>query len=215
MASDATADDSRSTGGDTGPTGARGLAAMRALAHPTRVSIVRLLEQHPALTATECGNSLGLSAKTCSYHLQTLAAAGVVAELPGAGRNRPWQLVGTTAAAAVPAADPLRRVREQKLAARARREHGVLGHAVDAVTRATVDPAWSEASTVYDRVAHMSPDELHAWGEDVERLTRRHLRRSAQSGELGDGVVRHPVHLLFYGFPEAAAEPSESIGSAG
>ena len=41
-----------------------GLASMRALAHPTRVAIVKLLEAHPALTATECGNALGFSAKT-------------------------------------------------------------------------------------------------------------------------------------------------------
>ena len=82
----------------------------------------------------------------------------------------------------------------------------MLGHAVDAVAGAAGDPIWSEAATVYDRAVQMSPDELRAWGEDVERLTRRHLRRAATSTELGDDVDRHPVHLLFYGFPEAAAE---------
>jgi DNA-binding transcriptional ArsR family regulator len=198
-----------------------GLASMRALAHPTRVAIVKLLEAHPALTATECGNALGFSAKTCSYHLQTLASAGLVTELPGAGRNRPWRLTRAPATTTAPTtADPLRRARERRLAARSRRESDVLGHAVDAVAGAAVDPIWSEAATVYDRAVRMSPDELRAWGEDVERLTRRHLRRAANSAELGDNVHRHPVHLLFYGFPEAAlaesagglAAPAESAG---
>jgi DNA-binding transcriptional ArsR family regulator len=192
-----------------------GLASMRALAHPTRVAIVKLLEAHPALTATECGNALGLSAKTCSYHLQTLASAGLVTELPGAGRNRPWRLTRAPATTTAPTtADPLRRARERKLAARSRRESDVLGHAVDAVAGAAGDPIWSEAATVYDRAVRMSPDELRAWGEDVERLTRRHLRRAANSAELGDNVHRHPVHLLFYGFPEAASAASAAVPTA-
>ena len=176
------------------------LPAMRALAHPTRVAIVELLGKHAALTATECGNTLGLSAKACSYHLQTLAAAGLVSEVPGAGRNRPWRLVN---GARGPADDDgLRHVRDTKLAARTRLETDVLGHAVDALACASTDPEWSDAATVYARVASMSAAELKAWGEDVERLTRRHLRRIAQSGEAGDGVARHPVHLMFYGFPD-------------
>ena len=182
--------------------GTANLAAMRALAHPTRVAIVKLLGEHPALTATECGNTLSLSAKTCSYHLQTLAGAGLVAELPGAGRNRPWRLVNGASVATPTTINPLRHTRDKKLAARVRRETGVLSHAVDALTHAALDSAWSGASTVYDRPALMSPDELAAWGEDVERLTRRHLRRVAQSGELGDAITRQPVRLLFYGFPE-------------
>jgi predicted ArsR family transcriptional regulator len=178
------------------------LAEMRALAHPTRVAIVGLLRQHAALTATQCANTLGLSAKTCSYHLQTLAAAGVVTELAAGGRNRPWKLVG---ARADTEADPLRQAREKTRAARVRRDEAILGHAVEAVAHAAADPEWSAAATVYTRVATMSAGELQAWGEDVERLTRRHVRRAAQSTEVGEDGDRLAVQLMFYGFPADAS----------
>jgi DNA-binding transcriptional ArsR family regulator len=177
------------------------LAAMRALAHPTRVAIVRLLRQHAALTATQCANTLGLSAKTCSYHLQTLASAGVVVEVVAAGRNRPWRLADGSGDAT---ADPLRQARETTRQARVRRDESVLGHAIETVTRLAGDAHWAQAATVYTRVASMSAEELTAWGEDVERLTRRHVRRAAQSAEVGENVTRSPVRLMFYGFPTTA-----------
>ncbi len=176
---------------------------MRALAHPTRVAIIDLLGKHGALTATECGNALGLSAKTCSYHLQNLAAAGLVIEEQGAGRNRPWRLAGSPPVADTP--NPLRWARDRKLEARSRRETDILGHAVSALAAAGGDPAWSDATVVHDRVAVLSAAELRAWGEDVERVTSRHLRRAAQSIELGEDTARYPVRLLFYGFPERSA----------
>lgn len=158
------------------------------------------------MTATQCGNTLGLSAKTCSYHLQTLAAAGLVREVAAGGRNRPWTLTGRDATTtAEPTADPLRLASDKTRAARVRRDETVLGHAVDAVTRAAQDPAWSMAATVYTRIATMNADEVRAWGEDVERLTRRHVRRAAQSAEMGDDAGRGPVRLMFYGFPTGRA----------
>jgi predicted ArsR family transcriptional regulator len=178
------------------------LAEMRALAHPTRVAIVGLLRQHAALTATQCANALGLSAKTCSYHLQTLAAAGLVTEQAAGGRNRPWKLAGDSADTD---ADPLRQAREKTRAARVRRDEAILGHAVEAVTHVADDPEWSPAATVYTRVTSMSAKELQAWGEDVERLTRRHVRRAAQATEIGEDAERVPVQLMFYGFPTDAS----------
>src|SRR5690242_10331150 len=79
-------------------------SALRATAHPTRLEILRLLGEHPALTATQCANLLGLSPKTCSYHLQTLAAAGWVEEMDAPGRLRPWRLSETAPTTVGPAA---------------------------------------------------------------------------------------------------------------
>jgi DNA-binding transcriptional ArsR family regulator len=182
------------------------LAGMRALAHPTRVAIVSLLRQHRALTATECANSLGLSPKTCSYHLQTLAGAGLVVEQRAAGRNRPWSLVENGADGPP---DPLRQARANARAARMRRDEAVLGHAVETITRLAHSEQWSGAATVYTRFASMSDEELTAWGQDVDRLTRRHVRRAAQSAEMqdsefGEKVHRTQVQLMFYGFPTQA-----------
>jgi DNA-binding transcriptional ArsR family regulator len=183
---------------DPGIGAARDARALRATAHPTRLDILDLLGQHPALTATECARLLGLSAKTCSYHLHTLAARGYVEELPATGRVRPWR---RKAATAMPSSGHAGRVDGRTLHARQRRDGSLLGEAMHAVGVAAAVPEWSAAATVYHRVARMSAAELSAWVEDVERLTRRHVRRSA----LDDGTHREEVALLFYGFPAAMA----------
>ncbi|HKD98808.1 MAG TPA: winged helix-turn-helix domain-containing protein [Micromonosporaceae bacterium] len=183
-------------GGDTG--------ALRATAHPTRLAILTLLERFPALTATECARLLGLSAKTCSYHLHTLAAHGHIEEVPAPGRVRPWRRV------VAPADGPVRAAAERTLRARQRRDDSLLGGAMEAVAAAAEAPEWSVAATVHHRVARMSATELAAWVEDVERLTRRHVRRSI----LDDGARREQVALLFYGFPSVMAEGSAQPGPA-
>lgn len=195
----------------------RGAGALRATAHPTRLDILDLLSRHPALTATECARVLGLSAKTCSYHLRMLAAHGYVEEVPAAGRLRPWRRTAARAGLGggrVPAAPAgLRgghppaeqvgagRADDRALKARQRRDGTLLGGAIDAMALAAAVPDWSVAATVHHRVARMTPAELAAWVEDVERLTRRHVRRSA----FDDGAHREEVALLFYGFPSAMA----------
>src|SRR5436309_138158 len=50
--------------------------AMRALAHPLRIELLRLLRE--PRTATECAEALGESPQSCSYHLRTLAKYGFV-----------------------------------------------------------------------------------------------------------------------------------------
>ena len=68
-------------------------AAMLALAHPTRLSVLELLGQEGPLTATQAGALLGESAGTMSWHLRLLARHGfVTAAEGGSGRRRPWEL---------------------------------------------------------------------------------------------------------------------------
>ena len=169
---------------------------LRATAHPTRLDILELLGRHGPLTATECGHLLGLSAKTCSYHLHTLAAHGYVAEIPTPGRIRPWRRL------ADPESGGRRQSADRTLRARQRRDESLLTGAMDAVAEAASVPEWSGAAVVHHRVARMSPAELAAWVEEVERVTRRHVRRSV----LDDGTRREEVALLFYGFPTALAQ---------
>ena len=66
--------------------------ALRALAHPIRMSLVGLLRVHGPLTATRAGELLGESSASCSFHLRQLAKYGLVEEAGGGkGRERPWQ----------------------------------------------------------------------------------------------------------------------------
>ncbi|HYZ52738.1 MAG TPA: helix-turn-helix domain-containing protein [Streptosporangiaceae bacterium] len=61
--------------------------ALRALAHPIRVSLVGLLRREGPLTATQAGAMLGESPASCSFHLRQLAKYGLVEEA-GGGRGR-------------------------------------------------------------------------------------------------------------------------------
>jgi DNA-binding transcriptional ArsR family regulator len=170
------------------------VALMRALAHPTRTRILALLRERPSMTATECAGILHLTPKTCSYHLLTLASSSLIEEVPMSGRNRPWRLVPGAVPPAAPAAPPA-----DRRSVRARREESLLDGAAVAV--ASAPPAWAEAVTVHMRVATMTPAELAAWCDDIERVTTRHVRRTGLAEEDG----RLPVHLVFFGYPSAGA----------
>ncbi len=175
------------------------LAALRATAHPTRRAILDLLGEHTTLTASECARLLGLSPKTCSYHLQILADQHLVDEMPATGRNRPWRRAAETAADRDGrAADDLVRGNQPRLRARVRRDDNLLGTAASAIGDAAHDPDWSDAVAVHTHLASMTAAEVAAWAEDVERVTRKHVRRVAADIT---PCRRSPVQLMFVGFP--------------
>src|ERR1700751_802009 len=63
---------------------------MRALAHPTRLALLDHLHTVDQATATECGEAVGDSPSSCSYHLRALAKWGFVVEgKRGPGREPP------------------------------------------------------------------------------------------------------------------------------
>ncbi len=70
--------------------------AIRALAHPARLTVIEELYSGRELTATECADLAGLSPSAMSYHLRSLAKAGIVerADATGDGRERPWRAAG-------------------------------------------------------------------------------------------------------------------------
>lgn len=67
--------------------------ALRALAHPARVTIVDELYQGLERTASELAELTGLSPSATSYHLRALERWGVVERASGRndGRERPWR----------------------------------------------------------------------------------------------------------------------------
>lgn len=71
--------------------------SIRALAHPARLAVIEELYGGRRLTATECGELVGLSASAMSYHLRSLEKAGIVERAPAGsdGRERPWQAAGS------------------------------------------------------------------------------------------------------------------------
>src|SRR3954451_5960428 len=72
--------------------------AIRALAHPARLTIIDELYQGVERTSSELAELTGLSASAMSYHLRALERWGIVER--GAeredGRERPWRAGGRT-----------------------------------------------------------------------------------------------------------------------
>lgn len=70
-------------------------AAMKALAHPLRVTLMDLLQEEGPATASMLGRSLGETSGATSYHLRQLERHGFVVDDPdlGTGRERWWRRV--------------------------------------------------------------------------------------------------------------------------
>jgi DNA-binding transcriptional ArsR family regulator len=68
--------------------------ALKALAHPLRISLLELLVLEGPQTASQAGVALAQTPANCSWHLRKLAEHGFVEEVPGvSGRSRPWRAV--------------------------------------------------------------------------------------------------------------------------
>lgn len=67
--------------------------ALRALAHPLRMTLLAALRNDGPSTASRLADRLGESSGATSYHLRQLAANGFVEEVPGegTGRERWWR----------------------------------------------------------------------------------------------------------------------------
>ncbi|SDE83602.1 Helix-turn-helix domain-containing protein [Blastococcus fimeti] len=71
------------------------VSALKALAHPLRMSLLAALRSDGPSTASRLADRLGESSGATSYHLRQLAGFGFVQELPdeGTGRERWWGAV--------------------------------------------------------------------------------------------------------------------------
>ena len=69
--------------------------AIRALAHPARITVLNELVAGRARTATEFAELIGLTPSAMSYHLRALERFGLIERAPatGDGRERRWRRV--------------------------------------------------------------------------------------------------------------------------
>jgi Helix-turn-helix domain len=173
--------------------------ALRALAHPIRMSLVGLLRVHGPLTATRAGELLGESSASCSFHLRQLAKYGLVEEAGGGhGRERPWQATAMFTHWPEVADDP-------EVAAAA----GLLGSLaaeryfddtmrwLDA--RADEPQEWQQAAHFGDTYLYLTATELADLDDQVRALIDRYLDRQ------GNPALRPPgsrlVSYLHLAFP--------------
>jgi predicted ArsR family transcriptional regulator len=179
--------------------------ALRALAHPVRLSLVGLLRREGPLTATQAGARIGESATTCSFHLRQLARYGLVEEAGGGrGRERPWQATAWftrwpgagrdpqyAAAAELLEAVVAERYFEQLFAWLARRGDD--------------DPAWQEAAHFGDTTLFVTAEELAELGRQVDELLEPYSER-ARNPDLRPPDTRRVAFLRLAHPTEPAAE---------
>ncbi|MFF7436859.1 helix-turn-helix domain-containing protein [Streptomyces sp. NPDC008122] len=168
--------------------------ALRAYAHPLRMSLVGLLRTSGPFTATRAAELTGESVASCSYHLRILAKYGLVEEAPGGrGREKPWRATArytewpehSEDATVAEAADAL--------------SAAVVERYFERVTRAMekrhrLPAEWREAEQFGDSVLHLTAEELAGLGERIDELLRPYEARATDPSLRPEGA--RPVSIL-------------------
>jgi len=161
-------------------------AALKALAHPLRISLLELLVLDGPMTASQAGEALGQTPANCSWHLRKLAEHGFVEEVPGvSGRSRPWRAVaeGLSWEDAAESGDPETSAAGQALT------DVFMGREVDRLRAARAASAaepdeWREVTSVHQAQTWLTADEarelssalLDLFMSYADRVTDRALR---------------------------------------
>ncbi|MGW4162745.1 winged helix-turn-helix domain-containing protein [Streptomyces sp. NPDC004788] len=182
--------------------------ALRAYAHPTRMTLVGLLRSSGPFTATRAAELTGESVASCSYHLRILAKYGLVEQAPGGkGREKPWQATArytewpghSEDAAVAQAADAL--------------SGAVIEHYFHRVVQAveqrhSLPVEWREAEQFGDTLLHLTPEELAGLGQRIDELLRPYEERETDPARRPEGA--RPVAVLRIAFVDRELTENEN-----
>ncbi len=172
--------------------------AMRALAHPVRMELLRLFAYHETLTATQASDLLGESPANCAFHLRTLAKYGYVKEAGGGrGRERPWTMANRSISMTTVQDDPAAALAAQELG-RAILEQWI-DHARQVFGSANQVPGWDSASGFSLHNAFLTAPEAEAVRAEIRQLLERYEPRLANPALRPDGA--RPVEWTVFSAP--------------
>jgi DNA-binding transcriptional ArsR family regulator len=181
------------------------LDALRALAHPERSAILRLLMSGRSQTATECAHVVDASPSACSYHLRQLERFGFVerddAALDGQlvdGRTRRWKAAAigfSLGSARVSEATPEQlavyaALRHADRSVHERLERNFLRHFGE------LPAEWQNSSQFSSYELHVTPEEITQLLVAVDELLLPY-RAGGRTGAAGDA---RPVHVQLSAF---------------
>ncbi len=200
----------RDTGPNTGRRVVTDVSALRALAHPERSAILKLLMAGRPRTATECAAVVGVSPSACSNHRRELERFGFVERDDSAGEGRDDRRTRRWRAAAV--GFSLGSSRQSDASPTERAVHAaVMGADLvenDRLARgfvARIDDlpaAWQDAAEFSTYELVLTPDELERLSRAVDDLLRPH-RAGVKAGDLS---ASRTVHVVFQAFPRTDDE---------
>ncbi len=179
-------------------------SAMRALAHPDRLSILLFLLSARSRTATECAAEVGISPSACSYHLRELERFGYAERVEASddGRTRPWRAAAIGFSIGNDWSDPSPAARAARHAigrAELIENHRLAHRYLDAVDG--LDAQWQNATDFHTFELVVTAEELAELNEQVARLLRPY-RAPTRTDTPHDAVA---VHVVYQAFPRLGA----------
>ncbi|HZD99657.1 MAG TPA: winged helix-turn-helix domain-containing protein [Micromonosporaceae bacterium] len=170
------ADASVASDASDGPSAERRLeinepASLRAISHPARLAAMQRLMMIGPATATELGETAGLSASAMSYHLRSLEKAGLIETAPsrGDGRERVWRsvhegyTVDTLEGGSAEMRDASRELIESVLLVQDMRVRRWLG-------LSETEPDWIDTGYFYETLLNVTQDELATLNRKIQEL---------------------------------------------
>lgn len=181
--------------------------ALRAYAHPLRMTLVGLLRRHGPFTATRAAELTGESVASCSYHLRILAKYGLVEEAPGGrGREKPWRATARYTEWPGYSDDPsVAQAADELNVAVAERYFGRFAQVLE--NRAGVSKEWREAELFGDALVYLTPEELASLGKRIDELLGAYADREDDPSLRPAGA--QPVSFLKIAYLDPDTDESE------
>jgi hypothetical protein len=181
--------------------------AMRALAHPVRLSILEFLAGRPDATATECSGVVDESPQSCSYHLRQLAKWGFVQRVAGPdARETRWQ-AAFRGIQFRPSASPSLEFQAAASLLQARVIERDDRHLAEFLrVQHALEPEWQDAAAITSGVLHATPAELDELAGRLRELLQPLVRLDPDERPAGS----RPVHVVFRAFPRTDAQSEET-----
>ncbi|MFF6997072.1 ArsR/SmtB family transcription factor [Streptomyces sp. NPDC008313] len=181
------------------------LGTLKALAHPLRANLYRLLCVDRTATASQLAEHVDEAVSLVSYHLRKLAEHGLIEEAEAQSadaRERWWQ----PASNGVSIRDEDFRDAPEKTAAHlaaARLFHDQRSDHYRRYLdeRPTWSTEWNAASVDNESWMRLTSAELTELRRELEELLRRYDERGRAAEAAGDTEGREHVALYMYGFP--------------
>lgn len=168
---------------------------MRALAHPVRLALLKLLREGGPSTATRLAPLVGSSPSVASWHLRHLAEHGLVEDAPheGGGRSRWWRAAGQGFRFEVDPNDP---DAANDLHDALEAVEGDLVRDWARATRPNLEPEWLAVATRRNTGLVVTPDELRELDDRIEQLLAPLANREPHNAPAGARRVRMLIQVL-------------------